>query len=31
MPQQRAMRKASIFNDIASKLEFTRCYPYRIR
>jgi hypothetical protein len=26
-----SLRKASIFNDIAKRDVFTRCYPYQIR
>lgn len=26
-----ALRKANIFNDIAKRPVFTRCYPYQIR
>jgi len=31
MQRRRPMRKANIFNDIAKRRTFTRCYPYQIR
>ncbi|MEN3350682.1 MAG: hypothetical protein V7632_4317 [Bradyrhizobium sp.] len=31
MPRPHALRKANIFNDIAKRRAFTRCYPYQIR